>query len=287
MAKTKTKQKTRTDSGSPPGEPAGSTVPGLDPLAAEKAKQERQKAADEASKKGVQTPAGPSPPIQVAPPKPTGPIPVGKGSGKAYEYIDDKGVKKYYTGRGKPHSKVSAYLGGDLTAVRVVDWDEAAGKPKAAPTGLGPDGLPLPDTEEYKKRMEFAETFCEKHLLMLSSLYEKKYNNPMAPEEISYGVFMCKWVIFKYADHVQNQPEIMAGAFLVQNHLQHAKYISTISNQPVDEETWFREQGLEPPKRKRKRLSDAIGDMGKIKFDSTELEGALEADQKAFAEEKP
>ena len=58
---------------------------------------------------------------------------------------------------------------------------------------------------------------------------------------------MCKWLVFKHADAIQNAPEAMAASFVVTNHLKHASYISTKTNKPCDKNTWYLEQGMTPP----------------------------------------
>ena len=224
------------------GNPDPPATPNLDPVAAAKVNEERQKAEERISKSGgTPPPHGPQAPKSV--PLTSAEIKGGKG----LKFKNRDGKDSIYKGKGKQSKQVKAYLGGELGAVQVVDYDPATGQ-EIFPKTKDDSGLPAPGTQEYTERMNFSEQFCKNHLNMLSVLYQKRYNNPMTPEEIDYGVFMTKWVVFKYADSLQNAPEAMAATFIIGNHIQHAQYRSTKTGQLVSREQWYTEQGMIPPK---------------------------------------
>jgi hypothetical protein len=204
---------------------------------------EERKAAEERIAK-----AGGKPPDHgPQPPKPV-PLTIAEiKAGKGLKYKDRTGKDVIYKGKGKQSKEVKAYLGGELGAVKVTDYDPNTGK-EIFPKTTDLDGLPLFGTKEYDERMAFSEDFCRKNINVLSVLYQKRYNNPLTPEEVDTGIFMCKWLVFKHADKIQGQPEAMALTWLVGNHVQHARYISTKTGKLCTRDEWYIEQGMVPPK---------------------------------------
>jgi hypothetical protein len=211
-------------------------------VAAAKVKDEREKAADRIGK------AGGKPPDHVPGPPPPVPLTIAQiKAGKGLKYKDRTGKDVIYKGKGKQSKEVKAYLAGELGAVQVTDFDPASGN-EIFPKKTDSDGLPLFGTKEYDERMAFSEEFCRKNINTLSILYQKRYNNPLAPEEVESGVFACKWLVFKHADKLKDQPELMALGWLVGNHIQHARYISTKTGKLCTRDEWYIEQGMVPPK---------------------------------------
>lgn len=228
----------------------------LDPAAQAKAKEEAQKAEERIRKAGGKPPEGPSA-TAGAPPPADGGSPAFSDmkdfrrwlveQGKGLKYKNRDGKRVVWSGKGKAGKEVKDYLDGKPGAV-MVDVDPATGLEKEPPPpAKGMEGLPLPNTPEYKQRMDFAEEATGHILDFLSAHYQNAHNNPMTPEEKNFGVFMCKWCVFKYADYIQAQPEGMAAGFVAINHMRHTVYISTKTGEPTDHDTWYLEQGMKPP----------------------------------------
>jgi hypothetical protein len=186
-------------------------------------------------------------------------IKAGPSTGKAYEYQDAQGNVKQWKGRGRKPEPVKRYFDGDLSAVKVIDYNYGAGVPGPQPqaTPEKKEGFfsfltpkkPLPEegTPEYKDRMDKSVELSRKLAEGIQTHYKNKYNNIAPTEEDrerdkAILVIGLTPAMFKYYSVMMDMPEVVALVTVGQYHFQHNKYISYTTGKPIPKELFLQEK---------------------------------------------